>query len=276
MKERNCKFCDELFIPRSNRQIYCDREHYRICPSCGTRYLEKFPENLSKPPRLCSPSCKLKHKKVIVPGFTSIEYIQNNILVDSTNKRNKYDNLNISKYFFSKGVNCIHVFTEDDIEKLIKKIDVNNYEDSSEFQVYKLTSDYTQEFLEENEICSMKNKISLSIGLVRNSEIYQILAFSSPRYSKKYDYEITYSCTRLGHHIHGGLDLLSSEASLKFGISSCIAYQDLSKYYSTFELENIGMKLHHVNVPRLRSSQIYDCGTAVLVFWNKTRLSVKF
>lgn len=266
MKEKICKFCNELFLPRSNRQIYCNREHYRVCPCCGKQYIEKFSENLSKPPRLCSPTCRLKHRKLDVPKFTKIDYVGNTILIDSTTKTKKYDNLNISKYFFSKGINCVHVFPDDDVTKLVTWCNKYKYKDSSEFQIYKLSKDYTIEFLEENEINKLNKHIDLSIGLVRNYTIYQVIVFSHPRYSNIHDYELTYYCTKLGYEIKNGLDRLSSEASLRFGISSCIAYQDLSKKYDTFELKSIGMKLNHINVPRLRPSKIYDCGTAVLVF----------
>lgn len=59
-KERRCEFCGELFVPASNRQRYCKRPHYRICPICGKQYLEDNVENLKRPPVACSYECRVK------------------------------------------------------------------------------------------------------------------------------------------------------------------------------------------------------------------------
>ena len=59
-KEKQCEFCGELFVPSSNRQRYCKRLHYRICPVCGKTYLEDNVENLKRPPVACSYECRVK------------------------------------------------------------------------------------------------------------------------------------------------------------------------------------------------------------------------
>lgn len=55
-----CKFCNQPFVPNSNKQIYCKRTHYRICPVCGKTYIEDNVENLKKPPVACSYECRVK------------------------------------------------------------------------------------------------------------------------------------------------------------------------------------------------------------------------
>lgn len=266
MITKNCKECGQEFIPASNRQMYCNRDHWRKCPSCGKMYLEKYHENLSKPPRLCTPTCGQKHKEYVLPEFTVIENIQDCVIIDSTIYRSKYDNYNISKYFQEKNIRCVHRFPEDKIDRLLESLDIYKTEDVSEFKVYKLNTEYAEEFLIDNDTRPYYNPTSLALGLVKNYEIYQVITFASPRYNHKYDAEIIRCCSKLHTKIAGGLDLLSSSASIYFGITSCIAYQDLSKNFSTSELEHIGMRLEHKNVPRLRSSGVYDCGTAVMVF----------
>jgi len=62
-RERLCAFCNEPFIPASNRQIYCKRKHYRKCPVCGNMYLETNVENLKRPPIACSQECRSKRIK---------------------------------------------------------------------------------------------------------------------------------------------------------------------------------------------------------------------
>lgn len=59
-KEKRCEFCGELFVPTSNRQRYCKRSHYRICPVCGKQYLEDNVENLKRPAVACSYECRVR------------------------------------------------------------------------------------------------------------------------------------------------------------------------------------------------------------------------
>lgn len=263
---KQCSFCGQDFVPTSNRQKYCTREHWRTCPSCGKIYLEKFSENLSKPPRLCHPTCSVEHRLVETPEFHILEKIHDIVIIDSTTCRSKYDNLNISKKLYQEGLRCIHIFPEDDVDRIISKFDVSQNIDVSEFKVYKLNHDYVEEFLETNDIVPFYKSTSVALGLVRNYEIYQVMTFASPRYSKKHEYELIRCCTRLHTCIPGGLDLLSSEASINLGITSCIAYQDLSKQISPKPFLDIGMNLDHQNTPRFRPSGIYDCGTNVFTF----------
>lgn len=266
MNTKKCLFCGQEFTPRNNRQMYCDRDHYRQCPSCGLIYLEKYSENLKKPPRLCSSNCRIKH---MIPDYIEHDIIldaANFVIVDSTTPRQKYDNLHISQHYHRIGINCVHVFPGDNIDRIIKQQDVVSVQDASEFKVYKLNLDYAAEFLVTNDIVKYYKNTALAIGLVKDYEIYQVMTFASPRYDRKFDYEIIRCCNKLGYVIDDGLDLLSSTASLQFGITNCIAYQDRSKCFAASKLQRIGMKLHHTNPPHKRSSGVYDCGTYVLVF----------
>lgn len=261
-----CRFCGKQFTPRSNRQIYCDREHKRVCPSCGSVYVEKYNENLKKPPRLCSSYCGIRSKIIPLPQFEILDRINDKVLINSCIPRSKYENLRISQHISSINLDPIHIFPSDDIDRIIRWCEVNKKLDSSEFQVYKLNYEYVQEFLEDNDIVPFYKKTSDAIGLVKDSKIYQVMTFSRPRYNHNYDYEIIRCCTRNGFNILGGLDVLSSAASIYLGVSNCISYQDLSKEFNKKYYETIGMELNHTNRPRRRNLNIFDCGTNVYVF----------
>ena len=56
--EKLCKFCNLPFHPNNNKQVYCKREHHRICPICGKDYIEDNVENLKRPPVACSYQCR--------------------------------------------------------------------------------------------------------------------------------------------------------------------------------------------------------------------------
>ena len=55
LEKKKCKECGEYFTPRSMRQQYCDKLHYRPCPVCGKPVEAKY---LSDPARCCSQECK--------------------------------------------------------------------------------------------------------------------------------------------------------------------------------------------------------------------------
>ena len=56
VNKKICVLCGNEFVPRSNRQKYCDNVHYRPCPVCGK--LTKI-SNLYVPKlRACSYACR--------------------------------------------------------------------------------------------------------------------------------------------------------------------------------------------------------------------------
>ncbi len=55
LEKKRCKECGEYFTPRSARQQYCDKLHYRPCPNCGKLVEAKY---LSDPPKYCSDECR--------------------------------------------------------------------------------------------------------------------------------------------------------------------------------------------------------------------------
>ena len=55
---KTCKFCNKEFKPHSNRQIYCDGPHVRICPICNNEYIETNNNQLQFPPHACSYKCR--------------------------------------------------------------------------------------------------------------------------------------------------------------------------------------------------------------------------
>lgn len=57
---KRCKECGELFIPKTSRQKYCNKNHYRPCPVCGKPVLVKY---FSEPTRTCSKECTIALKR---------------------------------------------------------------------------------------------------------------------------------------------------------------------------------------------------------------------
>ena len=67
MNTRRCKECGKEFVPRTERQQYCDNEHFRPCPVCGKLVVVKY---LSDPPRTCSKQCAvIRRQKTCVDKY---------------------------------------------------------------------------------------------------------------------------------------------------------------------------------------------------------------
>lgn len=148
------------------------------------------------------------------------------------------------------GYRCIHIWDWDDVDVVIGQLKNKLKLNASEFQVYRLTKDATDEFLIHNCIHRTCRGQLLNLGLVKDDKIYQIMTFGKSKKNKDYPIEMKRACTRIGYQIAEGYDKLSKVASQEFGVDSCVAYQDLSKI-SDIDYEAVGMKLLKVNPPRL-------------------------
>ena len=60
LDKKRCKECGEWFTPKSMRQQYCTKVHYRPCPVCGKPVEAKYS---SDPPRCCSRECQQAARK---------------------------------------------------------------------------------------------------------------------------------------------------------------------------------------------------------------------
>lgn len=58
-----CKWCGEEFIPKSPRNFYCDRPHYRTCDICGKSFLITKPQEYYEESRVCSHDCELERAR---------------------------------------------------------------------------------------------------------------------------------------------------------------------------------------------------------------------
>ena len=160
-----------------------------------------------------------------------------------------YYHRNKTMWANENGYQCIHIWDWDNVNIVINQLGPRQSVDASEFQVYKLTNEVTDKFLTDNCIHGTCRGQLLSLGLVKNNEIYQVMTFGKSKRNKEYPIEMKRACTRIGYQIAGGYDKLSKAASQEFGIESCIAYQDISKL-SDINYEELGMKLLTTNPPR--------------------------
>ena len=192
------------------------------------------------------------------------------------------------------SLNCLHIWDWNNQDMMIQKFLPQKIINACELKIYKLNIETCNQFLQENDYLPIPRGQILCLGLVKDDKIYQVMTFCKSKYQKQYIYQISRICTLLNYEVIGGFDLLSSEASRMFEITSCIAYADISKYWQDEVYQKIGMKLQKQNPPNLIWSKgslykwdylikgtkeeryekmiesgwmpIYDCGTNVYVF----------
>lgn len=117
MEQKRCKECGEWFTPKSMRQQYCTKLHYRPCPICGKPVEAKY---LSDPPRCCSKECQQaarKETKVVQKAETVKAVEKNEEITISTKAANRTAEQWIASRLFNSA------------SKSLKNIDLTEYED---------------------------------------------------------------------------------------------------------------------------------------------------
>jgi hypothetical protein len=159
-------------------------------------------------------------------------------------------------FFRSKGINLIHIYDCDWINKknIVKNIILNNLKIFNEkiyarncvireIQDVKLV----REFIDENHIQGYTpGKIKL--GLFHNNELVGAMTLSKPRYSKKHDYELVRFCTRKGTIILGGFSKCLKYFINTYSPKSIISYCNRD-YFLGQVYEKAGFKLERNTNP---------------------------
>ena len=102
-------------------------------------------------------------------------------------------------------------------------------------------------FCNENHLqgsCSAKIKL----GLFYKDELVQIMSFSLPRFTDKYEWEIIRECSKLGFCIIGGKEKLWKYFLKKYNPSNCLSYCDFSKFTGNSYLK-LGFQKERLNKP---------------------------
>lgn len=147
------------------------------------------------------------------------------------------------------GYRCIHIFDWDNMNKVLNMCIPRKSIYARNCTIYKLNPDTARKFIEEHDIKGNCRGQLFFLGLVSNNELYQVMSFGRPRYSKSHDVELMRICTRTGYQVLGGASRLFKFATQNYGLNNIVAYCDISKY--TGELfEILNMKLVRQTPPQ--------------------------
>lgn len=147
------------------------------------------------------------------------------------------------------GFRCIHVFDWDKLDGIVNLLKPRKSIPARKCKVYVLNKKATDDFLNENHIQGTCKGQLISIGLVYENELVEVMTFGKPRYSKSHDSELLRLCSKSGVTVVGGASKLFSFAKRAYTLGTIISYCDLSKFTGDV-YEKLGMTLIRTTPPQ--------------------------
>ena len=145
------------------------------------------------------------------------------------------------------GYNCIHVFDWDSKADILGMLRPKTSIFARSCSIYKLKKSITDDFLRNYHLQGTCRGQDVSLGLVKDGELYMVMTFGRSRYNKNYSVELLRMATKRGYRVVGGASKLFQYFVNTYEIYSIISYCDLSKFKGDV-YEKIGMK-HLRNSP---------------------------
>ena len=147
------------------------------------------------------------------------------------------------------GYRCIHVFDWDDVEKIVHMVKPCTSVYARKCNIYVLSRAATDAFLNQNHIQGSCKGQVLSVGLVHEGELLQVMTFGKSRYSKRYITEMLRLCTKPGYRVIGGASKLFRWVVDTYELYDIVSYCDLAKFTGNVYTQ-MGMKLDHISPPQ--------------------------
>lgn len=177
----------------------------------------------------------------------------------------QHHSLSNFKYHYNKTILCkekeirlIHIFEDEWMHKRdIVQSRLKNMISSSSCTTYarkckiiEIDSTVKNKFLNENHLQG-EDKSSIYYGLENeNGKLVSIMTFGTPRFSKKYEYELIRFCSKTNNNVIGGASKLLKHFKQKHNPSSIITYADLRWSVQSNNLYNeLGFSYSHTSNP---------------------------
>ena len=149
------------------------------------------------------------------------------------------------------GYRCINVWDWDDNNKIISLLKNKETVGARKCDVKLVSTFDARLFLNSNHLQGyVPSKIK--IGLYYNDELVSLMTFGTPRYNKKYQYELLRYCST--YNVIGGANKLFSFFINNYSPKSIVSYCDLSKFSGElyhklgFSLINTSIGKHWYNM----------------------------
>lgn len=155
------------------------------------------------------------------------------------------------------GYRCIHLFDWDDWDKVIAMLTPRKRRlFARNLTVRTLDKKEVDLFIDRYHLQGKCRGNVVNLGLFDGDDLIQVMTFGTPRYNKKYEFELLRLCTRSDCHVVGGAERLFTYFIRNFNPESIISYCDRAKF-SGAVYERLGMELVAVTEP----AKVWSCGS---------------
>ena len=160
--------------------------------------------------------------------------------------KDKYYHRDKSSCAKDSGYNVIHIFDWDDKDKIINLLKNRKIVYARKCNIRVVDIDECNQYLMTYHLQGKCNNQTIRLGLYCEDTLVSLMAFGTPRYNKKYEYELLRYCT--SGVVIGGANKLFKYFVDNYAPSSIISYCDTSKF-SGKVYDTLGFKLDTVNAP---------------------------
>lgn len=128
------------------------------------------------------------------------------------------------------GYRCIHIFDWDDWNKIIGLLKLRQKLYARKTTIEYIEDSVADEFLNMYHLQGTVRNQLVCLGLFIGNELYSVMTFGIPRYTKKYQWELLRYATRFEYEIVGGAQKLFKHFIDDIQPESIVSYCDLSKF----------------------------------------------
>jgi hypothetical protein len=194
-----------------------------------------------------------KELDIYIPEYNlAIEH--NGIYWHSDEKIDKNYHLNKTKACEEKGINLIHIFEHEWLNKkeIVKSILNSKFNKTRKIYarnciVKKVEKKVEKSFLEKNHIQSYYHS-AVCYGLYYDEELVQLMSFGIPRFGKKYQWELLRLSTKLNISVIGGSSKLFNRFIIEYDPDNIVSYCDV-RYFSGNIYSTLGFNFLHISSP---------------------------
>lgn len=146
------------------------------------------------------------------------------------------------------GYRCIHIFDWEDQDKIIQSLQSKTKIYARECDLREVSMKDSEVFLNQYHFQDSCRGQKVRLGLYYKNSLVELMTFGTPRYNKKYQWELLRLCTRFNSYVVGGAERLYNYFLKRFNPKSIISYCDKSKFTGDV-YSRLGMTLIRTGAP---------------------------
>lgn len=196
-------------------------------------------------------------REVIHPKELDLYFPEHNLAIEFDGEywhQNSTSSLEKKKLCEEKNIRLINIFQHEFNEDKIKSalLSALNIQPLKKIYARKcvIKNLSTQEYIDFCNTNHLQNaaNASVKLGLFYEDELVEVMSFSQPRFTKKYQWEIIRECSKNQYAVIGGKEKLFNHFLKTYDPSSIISYCD-QRWFDGGSYLRLGFKLDHISKP---------------------------